>query len=73
MKCYYVKNKKINLQYTDIILLPLFDMAKDSDKDKEQEKINLEKKTDRQDDGDVIDKESSEQPEEEEIEEHPEH
>ncbi|MBA3978624.1 MAG: hypothetical protein H0X50_10625 [Nitrosopumilus sp.] len=46
-------------------------MAKDSDKDKDE--ITLEEKTGKKENGDVMDKESSEQLEEEQIEEHPEH
>jgi hypothetical protein len=53
----------------NIVLLSLFNMAEDSKKDKDKGKKTMEEKADRS----VVDKHESEQPEEEEIQEHPEH
>jgi hypothetical protein len=61
--------------YINIIRLSLFIMAEDNKKDKakDEDEIALDEKIDRKDNRFASGKNISEQPEEEEIQEHPEH
>ena len=59
--------------YVNIILLTLLNMTEDRKKDKDKDEKTVEEKADGKGDSAITGKRGSEQPEEEEIQEHPEH